>query len=130
MPLSALAAVLAVLPYIGFYISLVPILIFALLVSPQTAATVALFYGLYHLFEGYILLPRIYSQHLRLSGFIVLLAIVVGMTLMGVLGAIALLPLAAAYPAIERIWLAPYLRKAVIPTHSLMDSEQDAHPML
>ncbi|WP_157684728.1 AI-2E family transporter [Bdellovibrio bacteriovorus] len=128
--LAALAAVLAVLPYIGFYISLVPILMFALIVSPQTLATVAFFYGLYHLFEGYILLPKIYSQHLRLSGFIVLLSIVVGMTLMGVLGAIALLPIAAAYPVIERIWLAPYLRKAVIPTHSRMDSENDVHPML
>lgn len=128
--LATLAAAFAVLPIIGFYISLVPVLVFSLITSVETAALVLLFFGLYHLFEGYVLLPVIYSQHLRLSGFMVLLSIVVGMSLMGIIGAIALLPLAAAYPTIERIWLAPYLRKEVIPLHSQMQSEKSPPPTL
>jgi hypothetical protein len=56
-----------------------------------------------------------------------MLAIVVGMSLMGIIGAIALLPLAASYPVIERIWLAPYLRKSVIPVHERMNAEAPTH---
>lgn len=100
---------------------------FSLMNSPETAAFALVFLGMYHLFEGYILLPIIYSQHLRLSGFIVMLAIVVGMSLMGIIGAIALLPLAASYPVIEKIWLARYLRKTVIPAHERMNSEEPTH---
>lgn len=121
--LGVLAAVLDVLPIVGFYISILPVGMFALTISPSTAALVVFIYWLYHLFEGYFILPSIYGKKLRLSGFSVLLGILCGVTLAGVLGAIAVLPIIASYPVIERIWLASYLKKGVIERHDKLEAE-------
>lgn len=66
--------------------------------------------------------PRIYGKQLRLSTLAVLLALVVGGTLQGVLGAVLVLPIVAAYPIIERIWLADTLPPRVLHQHSAMAS--------
>jgi hypothetical protein len=46
---------------------------------------------------------------------------VVGGTLQGILGAILVLPLVAAYPIIERIWLHDYLSDEVIRDHAALE---------
>ena len=48
-------------------------------------------------------MPRVYGRQLRLSTLAVLLALMAGTTLQGLIGAILVLPLVAAYPIIERI---------------------------
>lgn len=118
--LAVIAAVCDVLPIVGFYIGLIPISIFALTVSPTTMFLVAGIYWAYHLLEGYFILPKIYSKRLRLSGLAVLLAILCGLTVAGVLGAIAILPIIASYPVIEHIWLSKYLGRDVIRSHDKM----------
>jgi hypothetical protein len=50
---------------------------------------------LYQEFESRILVPRIYGRVLRLSPAMVLLALLIGGTLLGVLGALLALPIAA-----------------------------------
>jgi hypothetical protein len=65
--------------------------------------------------------PRIYGRRLQLSTLAVLLALVVGGTLQGILGAILVLPLVAAYPIIERIWLHEYLSDEVIRDHAALE---------
>lgn len=45
----------------------------------------------------------------------------IGGTLHGVLGAILVLPLVAAYPIIERIWLHEYLSTDVITEHTALE---------
>jgi predicted PurR-regulated permease PerM len=118
--LAVIAAVCDVLPIVGFYIGLIPISIFALTASPTTMFIVAGLYWAYHLIEGYFILPKIYSKRLRLSGLAVLLAILCGLTIAGVLGAIAILPIVASYPVIEHIWLSHYLGREVIVNHDRM----------
>ena len=66
-------------------------------------------------------MPRIYGRRLQLSTLAVLLALVVGGTLQGIVGAILILPLVAAYPIIERIWLHDYLSSEVIHDHSALE---------
>jgi hypothetical protein len=46
-------------------------------------------------FENRILIPRVYGQVLRLSSTVVILALLAGGTLMGVIGALLALPIAA-----------------------------------
>jgi hypothetical protein len=65
--------------------------------------------------------PRIDGRRLQLSTLAVLLALVVGGTLQGIVGAILILPLVAAYPIIERIWLHDYLSSEVIHDHSTLE---------
>jgi predicted PurR-regulated permease PerM len=95
----------AALPVLGVVVSTLPAVLLALTVSPLAAAAVLALYILYHVIENDVLVPRVYGRRLRMSGLAVLIALVVGGTLQGILGAVLVLPLVAAYPIVERIWL-------------------------
>ncbi len=128
VPLAILAGLCDVIPVVGVILATVPAVLLALTVSPATAGIVLVCYVGYHIFETYYLVPRIYGQRLRLSTLAVLLALLAGHTLQGVLGAVLVLPLVAAYPIIERIWLASYLSPEVVKDHSaLAKSDADTH---
>jgi hypothetical protein len=55
----------------------------------------------------------------------VLLALMVGTALQGVIGAVLVLPLVAAYPIIERIWLRGYLNPEVLKDHRALADFED-----
>jgi hypothetical protein len=57
---------------------------------------------LYQEFESRILVPRVYGRTLRLSPAIVLVALLIGGTLLGMLGALLALPVAAGVQMIVR----------------------------
>ncbi len=90
-------------------------------VSPITAELVVVLYSVYHVFESYFIVPRIYGSSLRLSTLTVLLALIVGGTLQGMIGAVVIPPIVAAYPIIERIWLRAYLAPDVIADHRALE---------
>jgi predicted PurR-regulated permease PerM len=121
LPLAILAGVADAIPIVGVVISTVPAVLMALTVSPVAAGLTLLVYVLYHVLETYVIVPRIYGRRLQLSTLAVLLALVVGGTLQGILGAILILPLVAAYPIIERIWLHEYLSHEVIRDHAALE---------
>lgn len=121
VPLALLAGICDAIPIVGIVILTVPAVLMAMTVSPMAAAGVLLLYVLYHVVETYFLVPRIYGRRLQLSTLAVLLALVVGGTLQGVLGAVLVLPLVAAYPIIERIWLHDYLSTEVIRDHAALE---------
>jgi predicted PurR-regulated permease PerM len=121
VPLALLAGIADVIPIIGVVISTAPAVLMALTVSPILAVGVLLLYVLYHAVEAYVLVPRIYGRRLQLSTLAVLLALIVGGSLQGIVGAFLILPLVAAYPIIERIWLHDYLSSEVIHDHSALE---------
>jgi predicted PurR-regulated permease PerM len=128
VPLAILAGLCDVIPVVGVILATVPAVLLALAVSPATAGIVLACYVGYHVVEAYFLVPRIYGQRLRLSTLAVLLALLVGTTLQGLIGAVLVLPLVAAYPIIERIWLASYLAPDAVKDHSaLAKSEGETH---
>ncbi len=94
--LAVFAGVADVLPYIGAFLSVGPAVLAALSVSPGTAAFVLVLMLAYEEFESRILVPRIYGRALRLPSSVVLFALLAGGTLMGLLGALLALPVAAA----------------------------------
>jgi predicted PurR-regulated permease PerM len=120
VPLAILAGLCDVIPVVGVILATVPAVLLALTVSPATAGIVLACYVAYHVVESYFLVPRIYGQSLRLSTLAVLLALLIGTTLQGLIGGVLVLPLVAAYPIIERIWLAAYLAPDVVKDHSAL----------
>ena len=102
--LGLLAGICDFVPVIGFIISAAPAVLLGATVSPMVAAAVAAFFVLYNLVENYYIQPKVYGRELRLSDLAVIAAFLAGAELGGVLGALVALPLAAMYPAIERIW--------------------------
>jgi predicted PurR-regulated permease PerM len=120
LPLALLAGACDVIPMVGIVIATAPAALLAMTISPVTAATVVGCYTLYHLLETYLIVPRVYGKTLRLSTLAVLLALIVGGALQDLLGAVLVLPLVAAYPIIERIWLRDYLAGEVLADHSAL----------
>jgi len=123
LTLSILAGLLDILPILGFIISTVPAFLLALTVSPKTAAIVLTLYLMFHVFENYFIVPKVYGKNLRLSTLTVLLGLLAGALLAGIPGSLAALPVIASYAAIERIWLKPYLRDGVSEKHDLQKDE-------
>lgn len=115
--LALLAGVFDFLPVIGFILSVGPAVLLALTVSPTAALTVAIAYAAYHLLEAYYITPKVYGDRLELSDVAVLIAFAFGFELGGVVGALLALPIAAAYPTIERLWLAGRLGRHVVEEH-------------
>jgi len=120
LPLAVLAGICDVIPVVGIVVATAPALLLALTVNPATAAAVTGLYAAYHLLEAYVIVPAVYGRSLRLSTLAVLLALIVGGALQGIIGAVIVLPLVAAYPIVERIWLSSYLAPEVIQDHSAL----------
>jgi predicted PurR-regulated permease PerM len=96
MALALLAGLADVLPYVGVFLSIGPAAIAALSVGPAIAIVVIVALLLYEEFESRFLVPRIYGRALRLPSSVVLFSLLVGGTLMGIVGALLALPVAAA----------------------------------
>ena len=116
--LAVMAAVFDILPVLGFFLATGPAILLALTVSPVTALLVLTFYLLYHAVENYFLVPKIYGKRLRLSDLVVLVSLLAAGSLGGIIGAIAVLPLVASYPIIERVWLVDILGRHVVKKHA------------
>ena len=126
LPLALFAAICDVIPVLGVVLSTIPAALLALTVSPLTAGAVVALYLLYHLLENTVIVPRVYGKRLRLSSLVVMITLIVGGSLFGIAGAILVLPIVAAYPIVERIWLQSYLSDDVLDDHSALEGASDA----
>ncbi len=115
--LGVIAGICDVVPIIGFCVAVSLAMLMGLTISPTNALLVFLLYGAYHLFENFYVVPRVYGRKLKLSKLAVPLAVAAGSVVAGAVGAIAVLPLIAAYPVVERLWLAPRLEPDTVKAH-------------
>ena len=95
LPLAILAAFADLIPLVGGVLAVAPSVLFALTIGPLQAVIVLVALVIYQQFESHLLLPRVYGQSLRLSPLAVIVALLVGGTLMGIVGALLALPMAA-----------------------------------
>ena len=95
LALAVFAGLADVLPYIGALLSIGPMVIAALARGPVVAAVILLIMLAYEEFESRVLVPRIYGTAMRLPSAVVLFALLAGGVLMGLLGALLALPVAA-----------------------------------
>jgi predicted PurR-regulated permease PerM len=96
LALAVFAATADVLPLVGGALTLVPIAFAALPHGTGVTITLVLLVILYQELENRVLIPRIYGRVLRLDAVAVTLALLVGGQLLGMLGALLALPMAAA----------------------------------
>lgn len=96
LALAVLAGVADVLPYIGIFLVLGPALLATLSLGPVVTTTVAIAILIYEEIESRLLVPMVYGRALRLPSSVVLFALIAGGTLMGIVGALLALPVAAA----------------------------------
>ena len=119
--LALLAGVFDFLPVLGFVLSGVPAVVLAATVSTAAVVLVVCLYIAYHFIENYFIVPKVYGAKLRLSKLAVLISFAVGAELGGVIGAILALPIAAAYPAVEQIWLRDRLETDTVEKHQRLE---------
>ncbi len=101
----ALAWVMAIadaIPIVGPILGMVPAVVSAYRFSDQTALYVVIALAIYHQIESYLIVPVIYGKALKLSPLAVLLSVLVGASLLGIVGAFLALPFAAAMPILLR----------------------------
>jgi predicted PurR-regulated permease PerM len=105
--LALIAAVADAIPIAGVFIATVPAGLVAL-AAPEggitTAIIVVVAYTIYQQIENYLIVPRVFGNTLEISSFAILVAVLIGGQLLGIIGVILALPMAAAVPVIERIW--------------------------
>ncbi len=93
--LATFAAVVDVLPYVGALLVCVPAALASLSRGTTTALVVFLVLAVYQEIESRFIVPRIYGKVLRLPAATVMIALLIGGKLMGILGALLALPIAA-----------------------------------
>ena len=105
----------AVLAVIAFFFSLIPlvgtltgstIIVLTCLIpglgSPQTALIAAIYYLIYMQIEAYVISPRIMNRAVSVPGAVVVIAALAGGSLLGLLGALIAIPVAASILIIYR----------------------------
>jgi predicted PurR-regulated permease PerM len=96
---SALALVVFVcglIPLIGHFIGMTIVTLIALTVSPLIAAISLASYIIYVQFENYVLTPKVMKRSLSIPGLVTIIAALIGTSLLGLVGGILAVPIAAA----------------------------------
>lgn len=96
---SALALVVFVcglIPLIGHFIGITIVTLIALTVSPLIAAISLASYIIYVQFENYVLTPKVMKRALSIPGLVTIIAALIGTSLLGLVGGILAVPIAAA----------------------------------
>jgi predicted PurR-regulated permease PerM len=107
--LGLLVALLDLIPIVGSTIGGIIVALVALTVSPSVAIATAVFYVVYRLLEDYLLTPRIMLRTVAVPGLITVLATVLGGALLGIVGALVAIPVAAAVKLLHEEITAPRL---------------------
>jgi predicted PurR-regulated permease PerM len=102
LALALFAGMTDVIPFIGGYVASLPAIV--AVTGSGTGAVIIVFLLMfaYQEFESRILVPRVYGKVLRLPPAIVVVSLLVGGTLMGIIGALLALPIAAGLQMVVR----------------------------
>jgi predicted PurR-regulated permease PerM len=99
IPYAAVLAVsvglLGLVPMVGATLGAVLVVVVALFVSGTAAIIVAVYYVVYQQVENYVISPRVMQRTVSVPGAVTVVAALAGGTLLGVLGALMAIPIAA-----------------------------------
>lgn len=93
--LAIIVGLTNMIPYFGPFIGMVPAFILTIFYSPVKALWVVVFIFALQQFDGYYLGPKILGDSVGLSPFWIILGIIVGGSLMGLLGMLIAVPVVA-----------------------------------
>lgn len=94
--LGLLVAILDLIPVIGSTIGGAIVTLVALTVSLPVAVATLIFYTAYKLAEDYLLVPRVMGRTVEIPAVVSLIAVLIGGVLLGFVGALIAIPVAAA----------------------------------
>jgi len=93
--LALIAGIGELVPIVGPLVAAVPAVAVGFTVSPALAIGVAVFFFLQQQFENHVLVPKVMERQMGVSAASVIVALLIGGTLLGVVGAILAVPTAA-----------------------------------
>jgi predicted PurR-regulated permease PerM len=94
--LAISVAILGLIPLVGATLGAVIVVLVGLSQSWQTGVGIAVYYLIYQQVENYVIAPRIMARTVSVPGAVALIAALAGATLLGILGALIAIPIAAA----------------------------------
>jgi predicted PurR-regulated permease PerM len=95
-PIALFVAIFDIIPLVGATIAGIVTVIIALFHSLPAAIATAIFYVLYQQFENYVLVPRVMRRTVDVSPLTTIIAALLGGALLGIVGALVAIPVAAA----------------------------------
>ena len=95
-------AFLDVIPMIGATLGAVIVTAIGFATDVKTGVACLIFYLVYQQIENYVIYPRVMSKSVDIPGMVIVIAAVIGATLLGVVGALLAIPTAAAILLITR----------------------------
>ncbi len=95
-PLSMLVLICGFIPLIGHFIGMSIVTLVSLTDSPRTAIIALASYVIYVQIENYVITPRIMRRSLSLPGLVTIIAALLGTSLLGLVGGLLAVPIAAA----------------------------------
>jgi predicted PurR-regulated permease PerM len=96
VPVAVLVFLCGLVPLIGHFLGCTVFTVIALSKSPLTALIVFVTYIIYVQIENYVLMPRIMKKSLAMPGLVTILAAMLGTSLLGPVGGLLAVPVAAA----------------------------------
>ena len=100
--LALIAGLGEMIPVVGPILSAIPAVGVALTVSPATALFVAIFFLVQQQIENHVLVPKVMERQVGVSAGIVIIALLLGGSLLGIVGAILAVPTAAILQVVFR----------------------------
>jgi predicted PurR-regulated permease PerM len=93
--LGVLYGVFELVPYIGPILGALPATLIALFTDPIVVVWLLILFVVLQQLEGHIVAPQIFGHTLRVNPLLVIFALLIGLQLYGVIGALVALPIAA-----------------------------------
>lgn len=93
--LALAVGLLGLIPLVGATIGAVLVTAVALFQDPTKALVVVAYYLIYQQVENYVIVPRVMSRTVSVPGAVTVVAVLAGGTLLGVVGALIAIPVAA-----------------------------------
>ncbi|MEN9706632.1 MAG: hypothetical protein RIS31_198 [Actinomycetota bacterium] len=104
--LAFLCFLLALIPLVGAVSGAALVTLVSLTVSPVTALIVGIYYLVYMQIEAYVISPRVMKKAVSVPGGVVVVAAMAGGALLGIMGALVAIPVAASIILILRqVWM-------------------------
>jgi predicted PurR-regulated permease PerM len=94
--LAMLVALFGLIPLIGATLGAIAVVVVGLTQSTTIAIVLFIFYVIYQQFENYIIAPRVMRKAVNVPAVVTIVAALLGASLLGLLGGLIAIPLAAA----------------------------------
>lgn len=120
IPIGILSGLLFVIPYVGTIFGILSASVLALInfgVDWHVLGVFAVF-GISQTIEGYYLTPKIIGESVGLSPMVVMIALIVGASFMGIWGMLIAIPVTAVLSVVAKEWLERYKQSDTFLEHT------------